>query len=225
MKTKLLSLLSVFIFFSFAIISCSKDEDEETTPEPSCSDGIQNQGEAGVDCGGPCALCTSHDLCNGISSSSYLPLADGNHWGMKLTPQGYVINANVSGTQVINSVTYIKLNYNTSYTKYLRVLSNGDINEFSMIDSTEHLYIPASPSLNQEWACSVESLPGLGSRKVTATNVTVNSTSCSYTGCIEITEYDQFGGYRNAFVYKKNVGLVKVNPFGNYYLFEVTLKF
>lgn len=24
---------------------------------PSCSDGIQNQGEAGIDCGGPCSLC------------------------------------------------------------------------------------------------------------------------------------------------------------------------
>ena len=24
---------------------------------PSCSDKIQNQGEAGVDCGGPCSLC------------------------------------------------------------------------------------------------------------------------------------------------------------------------
>ncbi len=26
-------------------------------PEPTCSDGIQNQGEKGVDCGGPCAPC------------------------------------------------------------------------------------------------------------------------------------------------------------------------
>ncbi|HUX80799.1 MAG TPA: hypothetical protein VMV38_00540 [Candidatus Paceibacterota bacterium] len=30
---------------------------------PSCSDGIQNQGEAGIDCGGPCAyLCTAQEL-------------------------------------------------------------------------------------------------------------------------------------------------------------------
>ena len=27
--------------------------------EPTCSDGIQNQGETGIDCGGPCAPCTS----------------------------------------------------------------------------------------------------------------------------------------------------------------------
>lgn len=30
-------------------------------PAPTCSDGIQNQGETGVDCGGPCAACAS---CN-----------------------------------------------------------------------------------------------------------------------------------------------------------------
>jgi hypothetical protein len=30
---------------------------------PSCSDGVQNQGEAGIDCGGPCAyLCTAQEL-------------------------------------------------------------------------------------------------------------------------------------------------------------------
>lgn len=26
-------------------------------PEPSCSDGVQNQGENGIDCGGPCTSC------------------------------------------------------------------------------------------------------------------------------------------------------------------------
>jgi uncharacterized repeat protein (TIGR02543 family) len=31
--------------------------------EPTCSDGFQNQGEAGVDCGGPCALCEVGTLC------------------------------------------------------------------------------------------------------------------------------------------------------------------
>ena len=30
-----------------------------TTPTATCSDGIQNQGETGVDCGGPCAACST----------------------------------------------------------------------------------------------------------------------------------------------------------------------
>ncbi len=44
----------------FQIVSCKK---KETTPTPTatatatCSDGIQNQGETGIDCGGPCAAC------------------------------------------------------------------------------------------------------------------------------------------------------------------------
>jgi len=30
-----------------------------TPPTPTCSDGIQNQGETGIDCGGPCTACTT----------------------------------------------------------------------------------------------------------------------------------------------------------------------
>lgn len=37
---------------SLAVFAC-KDSDETAT----CSDGIQNQNETGVDCGGPCAAC------------------------------------------------------------------------------------------------------------------------------------------------------------------------
>ena len=36
--------------------SCSRD------CKPTCFDGIQNQGEEGVDCGGPCNSCDSEDL-------------------------------------------------------------------------------------------------------------------------------------------------------------------
>ncbi|MCB0556649.1 MAG: hypothetical protein KDD02_24095 [Phaeodactylibacter sp.] len=50
-----------FLFLLFAITgmvvtwqSCDKDNDE---PEATCSDGIQNGDETGVDCGGSCAPC------------------------------------------------------------------------------------------------------------------------------------------------------------------------
>ncbi len=33
-------------------------------PEESCSDGVQNQGEAGVDCGGPCQACAPTATCS-----------------------------------------------------------------------------------------------------------------------------------------------------------------
>ena len=32
---------------------------KETTATATCSDGIQNQGETGIDCGGPCTACAS----------------------------------------------------------------------------------------------------------------------------------------------------------------------
>ena len=47
---------------------CEKDlrEDEENCPEdcliePTCFDRIQNQGEEGIDCGGPCEPCLPYD--------------------------------------------------------------------------------------------------------------------------------------------------------------------
>jgi hypothetical protein len=40
----------------------------ETSPAPppaaTCSDGIQNQGEADIDCGGPCARCVNGKNCS-----------------------------------------------------------------------------------------------------------------------------------------------------------------
>lgn len=37
-------------------VSCEK---ENQNPEPSCFDGIMNNGELGVDCGGPCPPCSN----------------------------------------------------------------------------------------------------------------------------------------------------------------------
>lgn len=37
---------------------------------PSCSDGIQNQGESAVDCGGPCALCAPGRACTSAAQCS-----------------------------------------------------------------------------------------------------------------------------------------------------------
>jgi hypothetical protein len=46
----LLLVTSGIFFYS----GCSKDDDKTSE---TCSDGIQNQGETGVDCGGPCSVC------------------------------------------------------------------------------------------------------------------------------------------------------------------------
>ena len=45
-------------------------------PAPTCSDGIQNQGETGVDCGGPCPACAAvcgDAICNGSENCGTCP--------------------------------------------------------------------------------------------------------------------------------------------------------
>ena len=40
-------------------------------PTPSCSDGVQNQGESGIDCGGPCGACPPAPTCmDGIQNQN-----------------------------------------------------------------------------------------------------------------------------------------------------------
>jgi len=42
---------------------------------PTCSDGLQNQGETGVDCGGPCNACNTPDMCDIVYTFSPSPMS------------------------------------------------------------------------------------------------------------------------------------------------------
>src|SRR5688572_22162885 len=53
----------------FLLNACGEDE----TTSATCSDGIQNQEETGIDCGGPCTACL--DACDGETSVTDI---DGN---------------------------------------------------------------------------------------------------------------------------------------------------
>ena len=54
----ILSIVGAFVIAFLAILSFTI-----FYKTPSCTDGIQNQGETGIDCGGPCPyLCTSQEL-------------------------------------------------------------------------------------------------------------------------------------------------------------------
>ena len=65
LKTYLLILLA-----ALSMIACQEDD-----PITSCSDGMQNGTETGVDCGGDCAACEVLG-CTDTSAHNYNPLAD-----------------------------------------------------------------------------------------------------------------------------------------------------
>ncbi|MEI6508909.1 MAG: hypothetical protein WCO54_10515 [Bacteroidota bacterium] len=91
MKTPFLSICTLAIITTTILLfSCSKSSDN-TTP-PSCTDGIQNQGELGVDCGGPCTPCTN--LTNHLVFEKYIGAASTNEFGnsiIQLANGGYMI--------------------------------------------------------------------------------------------------------------------------------------
>ena len=71
MKTNLTTLLSMTLLFSIMLFGCKKEDGGD---EGTCSDGIQNQTETGVDCGGPCPACAP-SLSPKMSAK-----VDGNSW-------------------------------------------------------------------------------------------------------------------------------------------------
>lgn len=67
---------------------CSAHELTSTT-NPSCTDGIRNQNETGVDCGGVCPACASTCLGGNCGGSNE---GDNNNSGSSTTPPGVIPN-------------------------------------------------------------------------------------------------------------------------------------
>jgi len=56
--------LLLMAFGAFAITACNSDDNDPPAADATCADGIQNQGETGVDCGGPnCQACVADATC------------------------------------------------------------------------------------------------------------------------------------------------------------------
>ncbi|GDX53240.1 hypothetical protein LBMAG27_22870 [Bacteroidota bacterium] len=86
---KTLFILSVVIFFS----ECKKKEPIET-----CSDGIKNQNETNIDCGGTCDACP-------LPSPSLSAKIDGNSWAPSGIPSmpGHAIYSSTNGGALVIS--------------------------------------------------------------------------------------------------------------------------
>jgi len=70
MNKRLLKVFSVFALLTLVYVGCKKDGDDDgTTPvTATCTDGIMNGTETGIDCGGTCTPCTS--CSDGIQNGS-----------------------------------------------------------------------------------------------------------------------------------------------------------
>jgi hypothetical protein len=83
-------------------------------PQPTCFDGIQNQGETGIDCGGPCGVCP-HPMGLEIISQDFIPTTSNNfdlvakvknpnsNWGVESVT--YKFNFYNTNNQLIGSKT------------------------------------------------------------------------------------------------------------------------
>jgi hypothetical protein len=118
MKIKILSLLILIALAGTFTISCNKDDDDTVG---TCSDGIKNQGEEDVDCGGPCTSCiqdpmmkasvsgfkwTAVNIAASNGSGSFSINADNNSipmWVIKLVHKG----PRTAGTYALDASTVL----------------------------------------------------------------------------------------------------------------------
>lgn len=103
-------------------------------PAPSCFDNVQNQGELGVDCGGPCAKLCIPSTLQPISSLTVkvLPLPNGN-----ATVLARVGNANTDFAA--NSFDYTIALYNNISTTSVRLLPGTS---FLYANETKYIIVP-----------------------------------------------------------------------------------
>ena len=173
----------------------------------SCTDGIKNQNETGVDCGGSCSACVSQ-LCDGAGSNSYFPLAIGNTWRYNQGGTDSVIEQ--SGSIYIDHYFYSP-NY---YFDTLRIAGNGDVYRKSE-GQNEILLVPAILYAGLKWAGS--QYPGwTDSNTVVDINASVNTGFCTYTNCAKIERIYHYPSSPTATIYtyiKKGIGLVYIARF------------
>lgn len=164
-------LTSLSMGMLLCVIACSviyygcKKKDE--TPAATCSDGIQNQGETGVDCGGPCTACAT--CSDGIQNQGETAIDCG---GPCPACPVASMSANVDGTPWT-------ANYINAY-----ALSGSLIIQASYLSTTHAIQIIHSGT----FAPGTYSLGGLSGSYAESTPSTVNC--IIQTGTITFTQFN-----------------------------------
>jgi hypothetical protein len=185
---------------------CKKNE----TVHQTCSNGIKDGDETGVDCGGSCTACAA---CN-----TYLPLKVGNKWlYYDFTYNTYLGALTITKDTVINGTSFFKTvrtdTANGYYegSLYLRN-SNGDIFEISEdafdlfqdgINSGERLLLKENAAVGDSWTV----ISGT-TRSIIEKGTTLIVAGQTFTDVIRVRETK--GAVQNDFWYSKCIGLVKV---------------
>ena len=190
--------------FLIVISSCKKNEskDDEQTPTPT----------------------PINYLCDGNGKNIYFPLDSTFSWSYSYTLGGITQSSppkyQVVGHETHDGKVYAKIEDVNSYysEKYFREdISNHNIYSYNDYNNTEYLEIPYTPTLNQSWNYSSNT------KKVTNLSASVTTASCSYSGLLEVSEYDNTDVLTNKYYYKKGLGLVYWEGYG-YWVEKYTLE-
>ncbi len=132
---KLFFILGLLAAASVILYSgCSKNKDEgNNTPIPTCSDGIQNQGETGVDCGGPCSPCP-------LSARDSVVLDyNTNYLGSSVTDPGWTGDVGTCNAGTVPQSTHDAVIKRLNYFRRLVSLNSNctlDASKFAMEQET-----------------------------------------------------------------------------------------
>lgn len=177
----------------------------------------------------PVVVTPVNKICTGNGTTSYFPLDSLNTWGFSYTISGMAQSSSplykVVGTILYNAKKYSNIDDIGSFNQsmYLREdIVSHDIYEYNSSNGQEYLYIPVNPVLNQTWPIQY------GSRKITNLSATKTTSSCTYTGLLEISDLDVNGVAYKLNYFKKGIGMVNTTETGSfpgvYNLKSVTLK-
>ncbi len=165
----------VFLFSMLGMESCQKEEENNNNEDVgTCDDGIKNQGEEGIDCGGPCPTCIYNEMTAKI---------DGDDWmAVSISYQNVPGNFWIEGNSSIAPVRIIKVVHKGNYETGTYVLDNAT----SYTDENGTSFTCVSGDLNiTEWDTDINVFAGTfqftatdGTNNVSITNGVINN--CQY---------------------------------------------
>jgi len=212
MKSTSAFLFSAVFIALISITSFSGCDKKDALPQ-TCSNGIKDADETGVDCGGSCAACAA--------CSTYLPLKVGNKWIYKEDTYNTFLGAlKITKDTLIDGNSYFKVvrtdTLNGYYEGALYVRnSNGNIFEISADPfdlfqggfiggpyGVEFLLLKENAGVGESWTAAT----GV-TRSIVEKDITLVVLGRTYTDVVRVRQVK--GGNTVDFWYSKCVGLIK----------------